>query len=100
MKSRSLTASMLFWLMLGKPSSVGDASRSRTMVEPARAPEPSGMTLRRLRQSREAVRSRLEHFDVGEQVVGEEDRLAALEVGVAGDDRVRRGARRSSSRAA
>ena len=49
------------------------AAAERQHIEPARG-------------IREAVGIALEHLDVGEQMMGEEDRLAALEMGVAGHD--------------
>ena len=56
------------------------------MVEPASAPEPSGRDVEALAAIGEAGVVALEHFDVGEEMVAGGDRLAALEVGVAGDD--------------
>ncbi len=50
-KSRSATESMLLRVQAGKSRTLRTNSRSMGRVEPASAPEPSGMTLRRVRQS-------------------------------------------------
>src|SRR6266566_8072418 len=57
-KSRSPTASTLFWLAREKPSWRAIAWRSRTMVDPASAPDPSGRTSVRVLQSRRRSESR------------------------------------------
>ena len=53
---------------------------------PARAPAPSGEQLSRRRQSRNRSAVPLQHLHVGQEVVGKEDRLGPLEVGVPGHD--------------
>ena len=68
---------------------------------PASAPAPSGSSSARARQSREAAAVAREHLVVGEEVMREEDRLGALQVRVAGQQRVRVAAReRRPARAA
>ena len=60
------------------------ASRSRSQLSPASAPEPSGISAARRGARREPPRVAREHPEVGEQVVAEVDRLGALQVRVAG----------------
>ena len=61
----------------------------RGSVEPASAPAPRGQRSIRARAA-SAKRARVapEHLDVGQPVMGEAHRLCALQVGVAGQDRV------------
>ena len=82
-KSRSLTASRLFWHRPSKPSACGDAlavqriagagQRGRTERQPVRAPAHVGQPFGVAR----------EHLDVGQQVVREAHRLRDLHVRVA-----------------
>ncbi len=51
MKSRSLTASMLFGQADAKPRSAASAARSMGKGQPASAPEPSGETFTRRARS-------------------------------------------------
>ncbi len=83
MKSRSATASMLLALGSANPRSRARASRSMGNAVPARAAEPSGITLTRPRHCAEALAVPRQHEDVGQQMMGEEHRLRALEVRVA-----------------
>ena len=70
--------------MSAKPRSAATISRSISQLTPARAPEPSGITLALSSGELEAADVAGEHPEVGEQVVAEVDRLGALQVGVAG----------------
>ena len=57
-KSRSLTPSILFWADCAKPSSAAVTFGLSGSDDPARAPEPSGLTDERVNQSLIRLRSR------------------------------------------
>ena len=67
-----------------RPSSRGRAGSPR----PASAPAPSGEHVGPAARVGEPATVALEHLDVGEQVVGEQDRLGRLDVGRPGQDGV------------
>ena len=79
---------MLFAVGPSKPSSRAVRSRSRGSVEPASAPDPRGQREIRRAQVGEARAIAGEQLDEGEPVVGEAHGLRALQMGVAGQQRV------------
>ena len=84
MKSRLATASTELGETLVKPSSAATMRRSVSKFTPASAPAPSGMTPQARSTAAKRVAVARGHPEPGEQVVGEVDRLRALQVGVAG----------------
>ena len=83
-KSRSETASREFSNAAGEAQVGGHARRGRAgSDEPARAPAPRGETSSRRAGVEQAVDVAGQRPDVGQQVVGEQDRLGPLQVGVA-----------------
>ena len=81
---------MLLRLTAAKPRSAANVSRSMGYAVPVSAALPRGITSARVRASRRRGGVALRHFHVGEQVVGKQDGLGALEVGVGGQHDVNR----------
>ena len=82
-KSRSDTASSEFSNRPAKPSSSATKSGSRGSEEPARAPAPSGRDVEALDGGHQPVDVAGQSPAVGQQMVGQQDRLGPLQVGVA-----------------
>ena len=87
-KSRSLETSRLLAATPSNPSAAATCSRSIGKVVPARAAAPRGRTFSRRRQSARRLAVARELLDVGQEVMRRQDRLGALQVGVAGQDHV------------
>ena len=85
-KSRSETASILFSVMRAKPNSRATIGGRCGSVVPAKAPAPSGITSVRAARLLETLAIAAEHLDIGEQMMGERDRLRALQMRIAGHD--------------